>query len=101
MIRGVRVTSAFGLSIIGVFGQSPQTAGQQRRPRVDMATMVRPIEMHDTVWIEDMTVLEIHDSIRSGKTSALVMVGGMEDNGPYITVSQHNSIVRALAERIA
>jgi hypothetical protein len=30
--------------------------------RVDMNTLARPIDMHDTVWIEDMTQLEIRDS---------------------------------------
>ena len=80
----------------------PQGQGQQpRRPRVDMTTMVRPIEMHDSVWIEDLTVLEIRDLLKAGKTTALIPVGGMEDNGPYITVSQHNSIMRALAEPVA
>jgi creatinine amidohydrolase len=110
MKKAVRI--AFGFVVLGVLatdqspaqtspGQPPQTKGGQRRARVDMATMVRPIEMHDTVWIEDMTVLEIRDSIKAGKTTALVLVGGMEDNGPYITVGQHNSIVRALGDRIA
>jgi len=70
-------------------------------PRVDMATLPRPIEMHDTVWIEDMTLVEIRDSLKAGKTTALVLVGGMEDNGPYVTVSQHNSVVRYIGERIA
>lgn len=74
---------------------------QQQRPRVDMLKMSRPIDMHDTVWIEDMTLLEIRDSLKAGKTTALVLVGGMEDNGPYVTVSQHNSIVRAIGDSIA
>ena len=29
------------------------------------------------------------------------MVGGMEDNGPYVTVSQHNSVIRFIGENIA
>jgi creatinine amidohydrolase len=74
---------------------------QPKGERVDMLTMVRPIDMHNTVWIEDMTLLEIRDSIKAGKTTALVLVGGMEDNGPYVTVSQHNSVVRFIGEKIA
>jgi len=76
-------------------------AQQPDRQRVDMKTMSRPIAMHDTVWIEDMTLLEIRDSLKAGKTTALVLVGGMEDNGPYVTVSQHNSVVRFIGEKIA
>jgi creatinine amidohydrolase/Fe(II)-dependent formamide hydrolase-like protein len=76
-------------------------AQQPKRERVDMTTMVRPIQMHDTVWIADMTLLEIRDSLKAGKTTALVLVGGMEDNGPYVTVSQHNDVVRYIGEKIA
>jgi creatinine amidohydrolase len=75
--------------------------GKGKRQRVDMGALPRPIDMHDTVWIEDMTLLEIRDSLAAGKTTALVFGGGMEDNGPYITVSQHNSIVRAMCDAIA
>ena len=69
--------------------------------RVDMNTVARPIDMHDPVWIEDMTHLELRDSLKAAKTTALIFAGGMEDNGPYITVRQHNSIVRAMCDSIA
>src|SRR5882724_7691349 len=72
-----------------------------RPPRVDMNTFARPIDMRDTVWMEDMTQLEIRDSLKAGKTSAIVMIGGMEDNGPYVIVSQHNNIGRAMCDMIA
>ena len=89
--RGARAAAANQLAP----KQSPKAE------RVDMRTMVRPIEMHDTVWIEDMTLLEIRDSLKAGKTTALVLVGGMEDNGPYVTVSQHNDVIRFIGEKIA
>jgi creatinine amidohydrolase len=79
-------------------GKAKKGGGQKR---VDMTALARPIDMHDTVWIEDMTLLEIRDSLKAGKTTALIFAGGMEDNGPYITVSQHNSIVRAMCDNIA
>jgi creatinine amidohydrolase/Fe(II)-dependent formamide hydrolase-like protein len=92
--------------IAGVaFAQRPanQVAPKQqpKGQRVDMRTMARPIPMRDTVWMEDMTLLEIRDSLKAGKTTALMLVGGMEDNGPYVTVSQHNSVVRYIGEKIA
>src|SRR5580658_1804950 len=85
--------------ITTAFAQPP--AGKGRGQRQDMSTITRPIDMHDTVWIEDMTQLEVRDSLKAGKTTALVFAGGMEDNGPYITVSQHNLIVRAMCDSIA
>src|SRR5438552_12317808 len=70
-------------------------------PRVDVLNMVRPIDIHDTVWIEDMTSVEVRDSIKSGKTTALVIVGGMEDNGPYLPVGKHGTVMKIEAEVIA
>jgi creatinine amidohydrolase len=75
--------------------------GRGRAQRQDMSTLPRPIDLHDTVWIEDMTQIEVRDSLKAGKTIALVFAGGMEDNGPYITVSQHNLIVHAMCDSIA
>src|ERR1700689_5980479 len=87
------------LTIASAFAQ--QNPGRGRGNRQDMATIARPIDMHDTVWIEDMTQLEVRDSLKAGKTTALVFAGGMEDNGPYVTVSQHNLIIHAMCDSIA
>lgn len=63
--------------------------------------MPRPIEMHNTVWIEDLTSIEVRDLIKSGKTTALVLSGGMEENGPYLTLGKHNNVMRAMGDAIA
>jgi creatinine amidohydrolase len=91
------------------FAQTPQPQGGQRRPtasvntapRVDVTNMARPIEMHDSVWIENLTMLEIRDLINGGKTSALVLAGGIEENGPYLTTGKHNNVLKATGESIA
>ena len=95
----IKTIFAAALTIAAAFAQ-PNT-GRGRGNRQDMATIARPIDMHDTVWIEDMTQLEVRDSLKAGKTTALVFAGGMEDNGPYVTVSQHNLIVHAMCDSIA
>ncbi len=77
-------------------GESPLSG-----PRVDVLNMVRPIDIHDTVWIEDMTSVEVRDQIKAGKTTALVIVGGMEDNGPYLPVGKHGTVIKIEAEVIA
>jgi creatinine amidohydrolase len=93
----IKTIFAVALAISTAFAQQ----GRGRAQRQDMATIARPIGMHDTVWIEDMTQLEVRDSLKAGKTTALVFAGGMEDNGPYVTVSQHNVIVHAMCDSIA
>jgi creatinine amidohydrolase len=98
------------LSATTAMAQTPAAGGQQteRRtasvntaPRVDVSNMSRPIEMHDSVWIEDLTMLEVRDLIKAGKTTALVLTGGIEENGPYLTTGKHNNVLKATGESIA
>ncbi len=42
------------------------------------------------MWIEDLTMLEVRDLIKGGKTTALILTGGIEENGPYLTTGKHN-----------
>jgi len=98
------------LTATTAMAQTPATGGQQpeRRtasvntaPRVDVTNMPRPIDMHDSVWIEDLTMLEVRDLIKAGKTTALVLTGGIEENGPYLTTGKHNNVLKATGESIA
>jgi len=76
-------------------------ASVNTQPRVNVADMPRPIEMRDTLWIEDLTVLEVRDLIKAGKTTALILTGGIEENGPYLTTGKHNNVLRAMGDPIA
>ena len=76
-------------------------ASVNTQPRVDVADMPRPIDMHDSVWIEDLTMLEVRDLIKAGKTTALILTGGIEENGPYLTTGKHNNVLRATGDSIA
>ena len=77
------------------------TASVNTQPRVDVLGMPRPIDMHDSVWIEDLTMLEVRDLLKAGKTTALVLTGGIEENGPYLTTGKHNNVLRVTGESIA
>ena len=80
---------------------APRTASVNSQPRVDVTNMPRPIDMHDSVWIEDLTMLEVRDQIKAGKTTALILTGGIEENGPYLTTGKHNNVLKATGESIA
>jgi creatinine amidohydrolase len=62
---------------------------------------VRPIDAVDTVFIEDMTWMEIRDAMRAGKKTVIVATGGIEQNGPYLVTGKHNVILRGTTEAIA
>ncbi len=61
----------------------------------------RPIEALDTVFLEEMTWMEVRDALRAGKTTVLVATGGVEQNGPYLATGKHNYILRGITEAIA
>lgn len=61
----------------------------------------RPIEAVDSVFIEDLTWMEIRDRMRDGVNTVIVATGGIEQNGPYIVTGKHNYILHGATERIA
>jgi len=82
-------------------GQRRGTASVNQQPRVDVLGMPRPIDMHDSIWIEDLTMLEVRDLIKAGRTTALILTGGIEENGPYLTTGKHNNVLRVTGDAIA
>jgi creatinine amidohydrolase/Fe(II)-dependent formamide hydrolase-like protein len=71
---------------------------QAGSPRLDEP---RPIEAVDTVFIEDLTWMEVRDALAAGKTTAIVASGGVEQNGPYLVTGKHNVVLQAMTESIA
>lgn len=61
----------------------------------------RPIAAADTVFIDEMTFMEVRDALRAGKTTAIVATGGVEQNGPYTATGKHNFVARVTTDAIA
>lgn len=61
----------------------------------------RPIDAIDSVFIEDMTWMEVRDAMQSGKDTVIVATGGIEQNGPYLAANKHNVVLRATTNAIA
>jgi creatinine amidohydrolase len=90
----IRATTA---AVLLLLCTSPALA--QRRA-FDLTTP-RPIAAADKVWIEELTWMEIRDAMKAGKTTALVVAGSTEQNGPYVPTGKHVFVLRATAEAIA
>jgi creatinine amidohydrolase len=58
-------------------------------------------QVPDTVWLEDLTWTELRDVIKSGTTTVILPVGGVEQSGPDMALGKHDARARVLAERIA
>ncbi len=61
----------------------------------------RPIDALDSVWLEELTWMETRDAIAAGATTALVLTGGVESNGPYLAAGKHNYSNAVMGEAIA
>ncbi len=91
----IAVTAALALVLF------PTGAHTQQGEMKDMDTFPRPIEMADNVWIEELTMLEVRDLLADGWRTALILTGGIEENGPYLTTGKHNHVLRVMGESIA
>ena len=82
---------------------TPEQEAEQQRRAADTAIAegVRPIEMLDSVWIEELSWMEVRDLIKDGKTTAFLGVGGVEKNGPYTATGKHNYTLQTTLEAIA
>ncbi len=86
---------------LAVVGLIPATVTAQSDGMKDMSTFERPIAMADNVWIEELTMPEVRDLLADGWRTALILTGGIEENGPYLTTGKHNHVLRVMGESIA
>ena len=60
-----------------------------------------PLPAPNTVWLEEMTWMDVRDALAAGKTTAIIATGGMEPNGPWLVTGKHNYVLQANCEAIA
>ncbi len=60
-----------------------------------------PLPAASTVWLEEMTWMDVRDAMKAGKTTVIVSTGGIEPNGPWLALGKHNYVLRANCEAIA
>jgi creatinine amidohydrolase len=60
-----------------------------------------PLRPPDTVWLEEMTWMDVRDAMKAGKTTIIIATGGIEPNGPWLALGKHNYVLRANCDAIA
>jgi len=63
--------------------------------------IVCPLAHAQSVFIEDLTWMEVRDAIAKGAHTAIYYAGSTEQNGPHMVTGKHNFIARHVAGRIA
>jgi creatinine amidohydrolase/Fe(II)-dependent formamide hydrolase-like protein len=74
---------------------------ERERARQEMMRMPNPIEPLNSVWIDELTWIEVRDLIASGTTTAIIPTGGVEQNGPYLANGKHNYVLQGACDQIA
>jgi creatinine amidohydrolase/Fe(II)-dependent formamide hydrolase-like protein len=60
-----------------------------------------PLPAVNTVWLEEMTWLDVRVALKAGKTTIIISTGGIEPNGPWLALGKHNYVLRANCDAIA
>lgn len=75
--------------------------GQCEANTFNCADTPNPLPPTETLWIEEMTWMDVRDALQAGKTTAIISTGGVEPNGPWLVTGKHNYVLRANCPRIA
>ncbi|HJU43403.1 MAG TPA: creatininase family protein [Vicinamibacterales bacterium] len=113
---------ALSLVVLGTTfeAQQPGAAGQQGQQRqrreadprdigggqcaqnpYNCVDAVNPLPAPNTVWLEEMTWIDVRDAIKAGKTNVIIPTGGMEPNGVWLVTGKHNYVLHANCDAIA
>ena len=92
----------FGAGAQKLIAQQPGMSAEERERRVqEELKSERPIEAYNSVWIEELTWMEVRDAMADGKTTAIITTGGVEQNGPYLATGKHNYVLQGACEGVA
>jgi creatinine amidohydrolase/Fe(II)-dependent formamide hydrolase-like protein len=100
MVQQNKFLLAAILLIVGCSSEAQQAEDRERLIQAKLAAP-NPLDPSDSVWIEELTYMEVRDRIAAGYTTAIIAAGGIEENGPYLATGKHNVILRALCPAIA
>jgi creatinine amidohydrolase len=75
--------------------------GQCAQNPYNCVDAVNPLPPANTVWLEEMTWIDVRDALKAGKTNVIIPTGGMEPNGVWLVTGKHNYVLHANCEAIA
>ena len=90
--------------ILGVIqvAYSQGMTDEERMARVQqLLEAPNPLEPSNSVWIEELTYMEVRDKIADGTTTAIIATGGIEQNGPYLATGKHTYILKGICPALA
>lgn len=75
--------------------------GKCERNVYNCANTPNPLPRADIVWLEEMTWMDVRDAMKRGSRTVIIPTGGVEPNGPWLTLGKHDVVLRSTCEAIA
>jgi len=103
LVVGWMVVAASSASAQRTPAPSPRDmgGGQCNANPYNCADTPNPIPSPNTIWLEEMTWIDVRDALKAGKTTIIIPTGGIEPNGPWLALGKHNYVLTANCEAIA
>jgi creatinine amidohydrolase/Fe(II)-dependent formamide hydrolase-like protein len=101
-----------GIVLAGSFAAAQQQPRRAPDPRsmgggdcrdnpYNCADAPNPLPATNSVWLEEMTWMDVRDALKAGKTNIIIATGGIEPNGPWLVTGKHNYVLHTNCEAIA
>jgi creatinine amidohydrolase len=101
VVVGIALTAGLSAQTPQRPPMTPEQQAEAAKRREAEMSAPRPIAAIDSVWTEDLTWMEVRDAIKAGKTTGLILTGGVESNGPHLATGKHNFVLKVMGEAIA
>jgi len=103
MTASRRAPSLVLVFLLASLASRPHPAAAQVQPQPGSPDFETPrvLPIHDSVWLEELTWLEVRDLMRAGHKTVLIPTGGVEQNGPYLALGKHSIIIHAVMDALA
>ena len=75
--------------------------GRCERNVYNCADTPNPLPATKTIWLEEMTWMDVRDAMAAGKKTVIIPTGGIEPNGPWVALGKHDYVLRATCDAIA
>jgi creatinine amidohydrolase/Fe(II)-dependent formamide hydrolase-like protein len=84
------------------FAQPTQLTAAEREAAYQARLVApRPVAAGSSLWLEELTWMEVRDRIADGVTTVILPTGGVEENGPFLSTGKHNLILEGTCPVIA